>query len=462
MIIKDPQKLLPFTISNQEKIPNTVLKIPDHGIPLHEKSLNKLLSTGKEKNSIIVFRPALPVVSELGLPNYPILAYLYPEKFEPIWEQLQPKIEALFRGDINSIPSIISSSILLISEIELDEQLHYFAKYYGKAINPSYVRVIVGNTCNLKCIMCPYHSSLLKPTHTTGFFQGKKEMSWEMMERLAQDCGKAKTSILIGSVEEPLLHPKLTDFIQLCRKQGVPQVHLTTNGQLLDETRATALLKAGLTSIDISLDAATPETYFKIRGADFKKVKSNIINFLKIRDQLGINCEVRTSFVRNKEVTPEEEEIFVKGWLAKANSVFILNVAEYQNNNMRLDQINESVKPSLQHYQQKAQGRWACLFPFTEMAVLPDGRIYYCIETLFRLGFDQDIKSLGDYHQQTLSEIWSGDLFQQLRQDLILNQLEKRAACKDCDMWKSQVIHRDRKEEYQVLTTTVTEIYFQG
>lgn len=462
MIIQDPQNLLPSTIYNNWKIPDIVVEIPSHGIPLHETSIKKLLLTAKQKNSIIIFQPKLPIVSELGLPNYPILAYLYPQKVEPIWEQIKSKIDILLRNQkFASIPSSLTLQFDLISQIDIDEQLHYFAKYYGQAINPSYVRVILGNSCNLKCVMCPYHSSLLKPTHTTDFFQEKKEMSWEMMERLAKDCGKAEVAVVIGSIEEPLLYPKLIDFIQLCRQLGVPNVHLTTNGQLLNETWANALLKGGLTSIDISIDAATPETYLKIRGANLSKVESNVINFLKIRDELELTCEVRTSFVRNKNVTLEEEEIFLNRWLSKVNSLFILNVAEYKKNNMRLNTINKSVQTNLQYYQQKAQGRWACLFPFLEMAVLPDGRIYYCIETLFRLGFDKDIKSLGDYNQQTLQEIWSGDLFQQLRQDLILNQLDKRSACKDCNMWMSQVINREIKNQYQVLKTTVTEIYSQ-
>ncbi len=391
MIIKDPQKLLPNSFKDLCKISDRVLDIPAHGIHLHPKSLEKLLLRAKEKNSIIVFQPTLPILSELGLPTYPILAYLYPQELSNIWYQLQPKIETLLRSkSFERIP------FTLISQIDFDEQLHYFANYYGKAIDPSYVRVIVGNTCNLKCVMCPYHSSLLKPTHTTEFFQGNKVMSWEMMERLAKDCGQTKITVLIGSVEEPLLHPKIVDFIQLCRQQGVPRVHLTTNGQLLDETRAIALLKAGLTSIDISIDAATPETYLKIRGADFNRVESNVINFLKIRDRLGIACEVRTSFVRNQDVTVEEEQIFLNRWLSKVNSVFVLNVAEYQETNMRLKNNNKAVQDSVQYYQQKAQGRWACLFPFVEMAVLPDGKTYYCIETLFRLGFDKDIESLGD------------------------------------------------------------------
>ncbi|NEP55492.1 MAG: radical SAM protein [Symploca sp. SIO2G7] len=457
MIINDPQKLLPQPIYDNCKIPDMILEVPPHGIPLHSKSIEKLLNIANREAKIIVFRPILPVTSELGLPPYPILAYLYPQNISAIWQRLRQQIKTLIqRNALDNLPCVV------VSEIDIDEQLHYFADYYGKAINPSYVRVIVGNTCNLKCVMCPYHSPLLKPTHTTKFFQGKKVMSWEMMQRLAKDCGQARITIIIGSVEEPLLHPQLVEFIQLCRQQGVPQVHLTTNGQLLDKTRATALLQAGLTSIDISLDAATPETYSKIRGANFYRVESNVNNLLKIREQLGIACEVRTSFVRNRDVSAEEEKRFFHHWLTKVDSIFLLNLAEYQDSNIHLNQTSDAVASSLQYYQQQAQGRWACLFPFLEMAVLPDGRIYYCTETLFRLGFDQDIQSLGDYHQQTLQEIWSGDLFQKLRRDLILNQLDKRAACKDCEIWMSHVINREIKDKCQIMTTTITEIYSQA
>lgn len=454
MIIKDTQKLLPTQIRDNWEMSDMVLEIPPHGIPLHSKSVERLIAAVKSGKKVVAFRPILPVSSELGLPQYPTLAYLYPQELSNIWSQLLQEFESKNQG-IFGIPTPLT----IISQTDLDEQLHYFADYYGTAVKPSYVRAIVGNTCNLKCVMCPYHSSLLKPTHTTDFFTGNNAMSWEMMEKLAKECGEQGITILIGSVEEPLLHPKITDFVQLCRKQGVPRVHITTNGQLLDESRAIALLQAGLTSIDISIDAAEPDTYLRVRGANLNRVESNVINFLQLRDHLRIPCEVRTSFVRNQDVTIEEEQKFREHWLAKADSVFVLNLAEYKETNMRLGKINDALQDSLKHYIQKAQGRWACLFPFIEMAVLPDGRIYYCIETLFRLGFDKDIASLGDYNKQTLQDIWSGNLFNQLRRDLILNQLDNRSACKNCDMWKSQVISRAFKNRLQVTTTMVTEIY---
>ena len=454
MIIEDAQKLLLTQIQDNGKMSDMVLEIPPHGIPLHPKSLERLVVSVKSGKNAVAFRPSLPVSSELGLPTYPTLAYLYPKKLNIASSQLFGKTESK-DWYITNIPK----SLTIISQTDTDEQLHYFTDYYGKAVKPSYVRAIVGNTCNLKCVMCPYHSPNLQPKHTTDFFEGNKAMSWEMMEKLAQECGEQGIAILIGSVEEPLLHPKIVDFVRLCRQQGVPIVHMTTNGQLLSESRAIALLQAGLTSIDISIDAAEPDTYSRVRGANLNRVESNVINFIRLRDRLNIPCQVRTSFVRNQNVTTDEEAKFRERWLTKADGVFVLNLAEYQETNMRLSKTNNILQSSLQHYIQKAQGRWTCLFPFTEMAVLPDGRIYYCIETLFRLGFDKDIASLGDYNQQTLQNIWSGDLFNQLRRDLILNRLNNRSACENCDMWKSQVAQRTSKNKLQVTTTTVTEIY---
>ncbi|MFN6537389.1 MAG: radical SAM/SPASM domain-containing protein [Nostoc sp. EkiNYC01] len=454
MIIKDTQKLLPTPIKNHWQMPDMILEIPPHGIPLHPKSLDRIFAAVKSGNRILAFRPNLPVASELGLPPYPTLAYLYPQQLGNFSTQLLAELNSKSEENFSdSIP------ITVISQTDIDEQQHYFADYYGIAVKPLYVRAIIGNTCNLKCLMCPYHSPLLKPNHTTDFFTGNKAMSWKMMEQLARECGEKEIPLIIGNVEEPLLHPNLIDFIKLCRQQGVPRVHITTNGQLLNESRAKALLQAGITSIDISIDAAEPETYWKVRGADLKQVESNVINFLRLRTQLGILCEIRTSFVRNQNVVLEEEEQFKEHWLAKADGVVIINLAQYQESNMRLEDTNNAVQNSLQHYIQKAQGRWTCLFPFIEMAVLPDGSIYYCIETLFRLGFDKDIESLGNYNQQTLQEIWQGNLFNQLRSDLILNQLANRSACKKCEMWKSQVVDKYSKNGIQLTTTLVTDIY---
>lgn len=448
LFIEDPQNLLPSEIEIDSDI---VVQVPAHGIPIHPRSIDRLLRIADSSKAIIAFRPMLPVSSELGLPPYPTLVYIYPQALSNFWKRL----------NYGSSTEILEGFTKIISETSLEEQLHYFSEYYGQALNPSYIRVVLGNTCNLKCVMCPYHSPLIKPSHTTDYFTDKKLMPWSIMERIAKDCGTERISVVIGNVEEPLLHPNLVDFIQLCCQKGVPKVHLTTNAQLLDESYSNALLKSGLTSIDISIDAVKPETYRKVRGASLERVESNVKRFVQLRDQLGISCVVRTSMIRNQDVTLEEEEQFRKYWLTEVDGVFILNLARYEKNNISIDGIDNSLKNSIQQYMQKAQGRWPCLFPFMEMAILPDGRTYYCIETLFRLGFDQNMQSLGNYNIQSLKDIWSGSLYNQLRRNLILSELDYGSACRNCEMWKSQVVVQSRKDGFEIVTTKAAELYLK-
>ena len=453
MIIKDSQSLLNLAaIPEEAELAEMVLEIPPYGIPLHPKSIDRLLENARSGKQVLLFQPKLPVTSELGLPPYPILAYLYPQAFS---EKLKPFFQGLAKRNLNSLPPAFK----VIDRIDTEEALHYFAENYGKAIRPTFVRAVVGNTCNLKCVMCPYHSPTIKPTHKTDFFQGNYPMSWEMMESFARDCGRFGTSVSVGSVEEPLLHPKIVDFVRICREEGVPRVHITTNGQLLNEARSRELLEAGLTSIDVSLDATDAETYRLIRGSDFERVKTNISNFLNLRDRWQIPCHFRTSFIRNSGVPPEAEDQFKQEWLGKVDSVFLLNVAKYEETNMRIQGTNERARMLVKSYLKQAGGRWPCAFPFTEMIVLPDGRVYYCIETIFRLGFDGETESMGDYHKQNLLEIWQGETFQNLRRDIILHQLKDRPACQDCEMWRSQVMSQRQQNGFSVMATEVAEIY---
>lgn len=455
MIIKDPQNLLDLnsiTDSDKDCLHGMILDIPSHGVPLHPASIKRIIEAAKEGQHLLLLQPKLPVASDIGLSPYPIIAYLYPQNLS---QQLVPffhKLAMFSRGSV-SVPPIFT----VIDQTDTEEALHYFAKYYGRVVKPNIVRAIVGNTCNLKCVMCPYHSSVIKPTHATAFFQGNRAMSWDMMKRLARDCGALESSVSIGTIEEPLLHPDIYLFIRHCREEGVPQVHVTTNGQLLNQERSRLLLEAGITSLDVSLDAIDAETYYQIRGSDFHRVESNIDNFLKLRDRLKIPCNVRTSLVRNPEISLEAEAKFIQKWLAKVDSVFVLNLAKYQGGNMRLSQKNQQVETLIKNYLQQSGDRWPCTFPFTEIAILPDGRVYYCVETLFRLGFDE-AETMGNYCSQNLSEIWQGEVFQRFRQDLILNQLQKRP-CQNCEMWRSQVLSHSDQEGIRETATEVTKVY---
>ncbi|GAX60367.1 hypothetical protein SCALIN_C10_0127 [Candidatus Scalindua japonica] len=79
---------------------------------------------------------------------------------------------------------------------------------------------------------------------------------------------------------EPLLHPEFSHIINHITNNGFP-VKLTTNGALLNGKRADALFNADLNELHISLDAATPEIYGKIRqNGQFERVVENLEQFM--------------------------------------------------------------------------------------------------------------------------------------------------------------------------------------
>jgi len=78
---------------------------------------------------------------------------------------------------------------------------------------------------------------------------------------------------------------------------------------VLDDRRLESLIGSHLKIINVSLDAATPETYRKIRGFDFDVVTNNIARVIKLKRERGQNfpivCVNMTMMRSNIEEAPD-------------------------------------------------------------------------------------------------------------------------------------------------------------
>lgn len=84
------------------------------------------------------------------------------------------------------------------------------------------------------------------------------------------------------SYGEPLLHPMFETLVERFASAGI-KFGFSTNGLLLTERKARFLVKhAGSVEFVVSLNAATPETYYKLHGQDFKAVIGNIKRFIEL------------------------------------------------------------------------------------------------------------------------------------------------------------------------------------
>jgi putative metalloenzyme radical SAM/SPASM domain maturase len=136
---------------------------------------------------------------------------------------------------------------------------------------PSRIFVETTTRCNMKCQMC------VKQSMGSGLVEG--DLSFETFEALEPALTRAE-ALLLNGIGEPLLHPALESFIRRA-KELMPAgswVGFQSNGLLLDETRASSLVRAGLDRICLSLDAICPDTFRKIReGGEVKDLEQAFI-----------------------------------------------------------------------------------------------------------------------------------------------------------------------------------------
>jgi MoaA/NifB/PqqE/SkfB family radical SAM enzyme len=127
--------------------------------------------------------------------------------------------------------------------------------------------------CNMNppCVMCLRN----KEAQNT-------ELSWRALLRAGYLADSASTLILHG-VGEPLIYPRLFDIAKLASPGAMTRI--TTNGLLID--RYVKEICDHITKISISIDAATPHTYKKIRHKELDKVKQGIRKIVALKTERG-------------------------------------------------------------------------------------------------------------------------------------------------------------------------------
>ncbi|CAK0772806.1 hypothetical protein CCP4SC76_5600018 [Gammaproteobacteria bacterium] len=131
---------------------------------------------------------------------------------------------------------------------------------------PSKVTVESTSVCNIRCVMCPH---ALKLVHRP------KHMSEEMVHRLIPFLEKAEYIELHG-IGEPLLSPAFWRLLNHLECASNAQTVVNTNATVLLDVHVKKILASKLSLVNVSMDAATPETYYKIRGGSFENVVTNI------------------------------------------------------------------------------------------------------------------------------------------------------------------------------------------
>jgi len=199
---------------------------------------------------------------------------------------------------------------------------------------PVSVDVDPSNRCNFNCQWC----------NAAGIIEGSQhDMSEEHLFKLADFIkgwgadtpeGNPKSACVAGGGES-LMNQATPAFLERMWENGL-QNGLITNGSLITRRNMDLIVKS-CRWIGISMDAATPKTYNKIKFQDdtlsdvvFEYVCKNIKNMAKRIDELGIQNDICFKFL----LSPANyNEIYAAAKLAKSLGVrdFHLRPVGYQN-----------------------------------------------------------------------------------------------------------------------------------
>jgi len=297
-----------------------------------------------------------------------------------------------------------------------DYRFYYETHFHDYFSYPKGINIEPTPYCNLNCIMCPYHS----PNNRSVPKNLPKVMTSDMLENILSEATLWPEKPLIEFCfrGEPLLRKEISMLVGKTKNAGFC-TSLVTNGTLLDRETSKKLIKCGLDTLVVSIDAPDKETYESIRlGSNFDHIINNIDMFLneKEKEKKGPSLFIR--YVR-QPLNKNKEASFVNLWKDKADAI----IAQYMYN---VDQHEDGLMLS------KDLGlpiRHPCHTLWNNLLVDVEGRVSQCTAS-FQI-HNKDI--MGRLPSQTVEEIWNSDRFNRSRSLLLDGQYPLVPLCKKCD-----------------------------
>lgn len=263
-----------------------------------------------------------------------------------------------------------------------------FTKYLNRTFFPRRILFEMTSRCNFLCRMCP-QQNLKRP---------QMDMPGETYRSVIDEIDKyGIEGIWLYHLGESLLHPEFRENLNhVSTKKNLGVIWMSTNGQYFTEDNIQCVLNSNIDYINFSAHAVTEKTYKTIAiNGDFEIVQGNLNKFYEMK---GTKNLPRKPFMHcqmiEQETTKHEVDAFIKTHYKRAEIVSI-NMLEYVNlpNNAF----------GLQQRKRK---------PLTSCSRVSRNDCFICSNgdvTLCDAAYNGEIY-LGNIHEQTLYEIWNGEL----------------------------------------------------
>lgn len=280
--------------------------------------------------------------------------------------------------------------------------------------------------CNFKCFYCMHSTRGQKngALDKTGF--KIEHMDMELYGKLVKEIMEFPSvpkRICFSGLGEPLTNKKLPEMVKLLRDAGFEgRVDVISNGSLLTKEMADALIAAGISRIQISLQGLTRDKYKEICGMDIEpeQIRENIRYFHEHEGNATIYVKIIDSILEGKE----DEDKFYSMFSDVCDTIYIehLVIMEQQMGNHGRD-----VDTTRNLMGEVVEKRMVCGVMFYFLQVNIDGETFPCSTPGLPNSF-----SMGSTKEKTLQEIWNDKIRNALIRKNLADGYASIPACKTC------------------------------
>lgn len=272
---------------------------------------------------------------------------------------------------------------------------------------PLNIDIVPNEACNLRCVICPL---------TEKQRSGRGCISGEILERIHREAVEHRLcAINIGGIE-PLSHKaSFLDVLKISKAIAPIDLMIHTNGTMLAGDVLEAIMDAGVTTLCVSLDSATPATYRAVRGKDYlPRIEQSLIRLAELKQERRSHFPlVQLSFCVNP-LNFSEREMFVEQWQHVGQQFCFQQYRWEKGVNIEPTEEFEPI-PEID-----------CDSPFLRCAVAPNGDVFPCCSSR-----NEDL-ILGNILETSIYELWHGDKMQGIRRSLKDRPDLRCKTCKAC------------------------------
>lgn len=293
---------------------------------------------------------------------------------------------------------------------------------------PLNLNVEVTTRCNLACTFCT-HSSLSK--------EQVGDMSWELYAKVIKQAGHYKTpAVNFNGLGEPMLVRDLPKKIAYAKEHGFIDLMFHTNGTVMSDSSAVALIESGLDRIIFSIDSPDKATYEAMRiNADYEHVIGNVRQFAALRNRLGRSEPMIRVTMVVTDKTVHQVQDFINLWTTVADQITLQDLTwrtKLLDNSQWVNQEKSALTADFGAIRKEAIDReigFACPYLYQSTYAFWNGDVIPCSNPNARKHM-----IMGQLDRNDLHEIWHNEQYRTLREMHAGGRWYEHPICRDCEI----------------------------